>query len=180
MNSAFFAAVKGSAGRWLGRLAKGAAAVLALGGGACVDVDGGAIELSWTLRTFDGDVIDSDREEACERARIDAIRICWRPDDAQVDAGQGALSACDEARSRAFDCAADRGVTRFQVEPGRNAIWIEPVCEGGEVPGEGTYDVPAPIVREVADGEVVALRTLLVVATDGDRNCPEAGCTCAP
>lgn len=185
MNSAFSAAVKGGASRWWAATTGLCALVMTLGiGGAasCVDVEGGAIELSWTLRTFGGDVIDSDREEACRRARIERVRVCWRR-VAGPDAGGGPEAGgdrtCRAARSRTFSCEADRGVTQFEVPPGENSIWIEPLCAGGEPPAEGTYDVPAPIVRAVRGGEVVALSTLLIVATDGDRNCPAAGCTCA-
>lgn len=104
--------------------------------------------------------------------------MCWQRAGSRVDAGGGRL--CAEERSRRFACGDDRGVTQFEVEPGPTAIWIEPICESGELAEEGTYEVPAPVVREIRDGEVAALQALLVVATDGDRNCPPAGCTCTP
>lgn len=178
MNSALCTAVQAIA---QGRGVRWSAAVIlafALGVGSCVQVDGGAIELSWTLRTFDGDVIDSNREQACRRARIEDIRVCWRAAGAPVDAADARL--CGRSSSRRFFCGADRGVTQFEVPPGATSIWIEPICASGQPPQEGTFQVPAPIVREIRDGEVAALRALLVVATDGDQNCPEAGCTCAP
>ena len=128
------------------------------------------------MRTFDGSVIDSNRDEACRRARIEEMRVCWRP-AAEVDAGDP--RHCAPERSRAFACGEDRGVTQFEVEPGPTAIWLEPVCGDGETPEEGTYEVPAPIVRDIRDGDAAALLALLVVVTDGDRECPPAGCTCA-
>ncbi len=176
MNSAVFRAVKGIAGPWLPVLSPVFVSLCAVSATSCVDVDGGAIELSWTLRTFEGEVISSDQEEACRRAGIESIRVCWRPAGAGgVDAG---APECAGGRSRTFACGDDRGVTRFEVEPGEQAIWLEPVCEGGEMAVEGTYQVPAPIVRGVAEGAVVALGAQLVEATDGARNCPAAGCTC--
>jgi hypothetical protein len=178
LNSALCAAVQVIAGpRW--RSAQCVALfALAIGLSSCVDVDGGAIELSWTLRTFDGEVIASNRDEACRRARLESVRVCWQPLSAGVDAGEG--RRCAAARSREFACGEDRGVTRFEVEPGPTAIWLEPLCVADlEPPEPGTYEVPAPIVRDIREGEVAALRALLIVATDGDQDCPPAGCTCA-
>jgi hypothetical protein len=140
---------------------------------SCVEVEGGAVELAWTLRTPDGSA-----RVACAEAQIAEIRVCWQPVE-----GEPAVDwpACSPERQRAFSCAAERGVSRFEIAPGRTQFWIEPVCEDGAVAAPETYVVPRPIAREVQDGKVSTLDALLIVASRtsrADRDCLSAGCTC--
>ncbi|RMH39009.1 MAG: hypothetical protein D6689_17995 [Deltaproteobacteria bacterium] len=126
-----------------------------------MQIDGGAVELSWSLRTLDGDAADCDLVGADGRdlPDIDAVRVCWEP---VGDAGE-LSGVCDPVRSDRFRCDSLHGVTGFVVEPGPTAIWIEPVCEGtGRPPPADRYAVPAPIVRTVASGEVATLNALLI------------------
>jgi len=76
---------------------------------------------------------------------------------------------------RAFDCEQNRGVTRFEVPPGPNALFVSPLCAGGQEP-TGPLSVPAPIVRTVVRGEVVTLDQILIVASNED--CTGDQCTC--
>jgi hypothetical protein len=149
--------------------------IAAAAAGGCVEIDGGAVELSWTLRDSDG------KQNDCQSARIDQIRICWSPlaDDASTS---GTLS-CQVAREdggierlyRAFDCEQNRGVTRFEVPPGPNALFVSPLCVGAQEP-TGPFNVPAPIVRTVVKGEVVTLDQILIVASN--HQCVADQCTC--
>jgi hypothetical protein len=146
------------------------AATLATG---CVEVNGGAVELSWALRDFDGQPND------CQSSRIEQVRICWSP----VGDGGAASLDCQVAREdggidrryRAFDCEQNRGVTRFEVAPGSTALFVSPLCSGATEPS-GRLELPAPIVRTVVEGEVVTLDQILIVASNED--CAGDQCTC--
>jgi len=141
----------------------------------CVEIDGGAVELSWTLRDFDGNRTD------CGPSNIESVRVCWQGlGDAGLPAQSDCVAVATDAgfleQFREFDCTASRGVTRFEIRPGRTALFVEPVCQGGVEP-QGPFQVPPPIVREVKDGQVVTLNQLLIVVSntasaDQDRTCP--------
>jgi hypothetical protein len=137
-----------------------------------VAVDGGAAEFSWSLRSFDGRSIES-----CSDAGIDRVRLCWD----SLDAEGGGSGQCRPPGLRTFDCRERRGITGFEIPPGRTSLFILPICPDGAPARDGTYDVPPPIVRTVTEGQVVTLSSLLIVAGDQSRpdGCPPAGCTCA-
>jgi hypothetical protein len=141
-----------------------------IGSPACVDINGGAVELSWALRDFDG------KDRDCAAARLERVAVCWQV----VEDGTSAVgAACDAERSSLFFCDDENGVSGFEITPGSNAFWIEPRCDDGEPPDLGTYEVPPPIVRTVEDGRIVTLNSLLIVVATTDGACPAAGCTCA-
>jgi hypothetical protein len=156
------------------RIATIAAPWLTLIGGSstgCIDIDGGAAEVSWSLRSADGDSI-----EACQDVDVRDVRLCWEAvADGSVLGGGG---ECQSGQRRSFPCGESSGVTGFNLDPGRTAFWIEPVCIDGDPADAGTYQVPPPIVRTVEDGEIVSLNSLLLVVNPTDGNCPSAGCTC--
>jgi hypothetical protein len=141
---------------------------------ACVQVEGGAVELSWCLRDFQGAKND------CAQSRIEQIRVCWVP---VTDGGAGP-PVCTIQRTDAglrelfdlFECSDKRGVTRFQVPTGANAFFVQPICIGGGEP-TGPFQVPSPIVRTVESGQVVTLNQVLIIAAN--ENCQGADCTCA-
>jgi hypothetical protein len=158
----------------IGRGANPALIILAVLGSllcssSCVQVDGGAVELSWTLRDFDGE------PTSCIEARIDEVRICW---ESIADGGSSGVRSCRRGSSRSFACAESRGVTGFEIPPGRAVVWIEPVCVDGLPPEPDTYEVPAPIARTVETGQVVTLGALLIQADDSTEPCPRSRCTC--
>lgn len=148
-----------------------AVAMLAPG---CVEIDGGAVELSWALRDFDGQPND------CQAARIETIRICWQP---LGDGGLPDSLSCEGVRTdagldllyRSFDCEQNRGVTRFEVPPGPTALFVAPLCVGSAEP-TGRLTVPPPIVRTVSRGEVVTLNQILIEASNA--TCMDTDCTC--
>lgn len=133
-------------------------------GTGCVQIDGGAVELSWSIRNFDGESANCDlktSDGSTDFADIADIRICWEPvpEDGELS------GACDPVLSTRFDCPSAHGVTGFEIAPGDTALWLEPVCEvTGVTPTVGKYEVPAPIVRDVTSGEVITLNALLIVA----------------
>lgn len=152
----------------------------------CVQVDGGAVELSWSLLTFDGQPIVGDD---CLGANIDRVRLNWDENPELEDRNHGFTD---------FECTAYRGITDFVItveDPATQPpylLWIEPVCANNLVSPAGTFEVPAPISRNMREGEVVTLNSLLIVtAVDqlqgtvehpcecpGDPSSPEPTCTC--
>lgn len=153
------------------RLAPCAAAMAAVLGAGCVEIDGGAVELSWSLRTFGGAAVES-----CGEAAIQDIRLCWEPLEDGATTTEGAV--CRAGQRRRFSCSDSSGVTGFVLDPGRTAFWIEPVCDDGEAADPGTYAVPPPIVRTVQEGKIISLTSLLLVVSPPGDTCPAGGCTC--
>ncbi len=154
------------------RVAALCAAITVGGPGAgCIQIDGGAVELSWSLRSFDGASV-----AACSDVRIRDVRLCWEPlaDGSTPTAGE----TCQGALSWTFPCDESSGVTGFSLPPGSTAFWIEPVCTDGASADAGTYQVPPPIVRMVEDGKIVSLNSLLLVVSPPGSDCPSEGCTC--
>lgn len=143
-----------------GRLRALLAVILASSSASCVEVNGGAVELSWSLRDFDGE-----RAEECHNDNpddgpvvdVDRIRLAWKAVVADDE------SATDPDGTVTFPCEDGRGITDFSIPPGRHMLWIEPVCAQG-APPSGRYQVPPPIVRTIGEGTVTTLDALLIVA----------------
>lgn len=157
------------AARALARVTGIAALLVVIGSSGCIEIEGGAVELSWSLRSFDGQPVDS-----CDDARLDRVRICWQA----VEEGETLDAACRPGQFDDFPCGEENGASGFEIAPGRTAFWIEPLCEDGGAATAGTYEVPPPIVRTVEEGRIVTLNSLLIVVTPEGSPCPPSGCTC--
>ena len=141
-------------------------------GTSCVQIDGGSIEASWVLRTFDGRAIDGCgcANPAVARVRFVANAINAEGKvDADICAGQ---SGCE------FSCNSQRGATPFFVPAGRYAISVSALdANGTAVPegnGVGTVQLQAPILRDVVFGQPAQLEAFAIVAAcaaecGGDR-----------
>ena len=134
-----------------------AAALLCLVVHGCNQVDGGAVELSWKLRSRAGGFVD------CVDTAVDRIQLTWT-----VDGEVGGAS---------WACAENRAVTRFDVPTGAALLKVEPRCTTG-VADAATFDAPAPIARTVVQGAVVTLGAVVLVLQIGD--CDVQPCTCRP
>jgi hypothetical protein len=133
---------------------------------SCVQIDGGAVEFSWAIRTPRGEA------SSCSKSGISQVRLCWQA------VGESNPPVCENSRS--FPCAEERGISLFEVEPGQTFFWIEPLCsESNSLPGAGSFEAPSPVKRDVSSGEVVTLNALLIIATDEMSACGEF-CTCVP
>ncbi len=141
----------------------------ALGGVvACVPTDGGAVEVSWVLRTFDGRAISSCRCSAPEVSRVRLVVAEVQPD------GSLGQDVCAGRSDCEFSCARQSGATAFFVAPSRYAISVAPLGAGGEIlAGEPPYGagvrVPAPILRDVVFGRPTQLDAMAI----------ESGCAAA-
>ncbi|HEY0709344.1 MAG TPA: hypothetical protein VGG33_21220 [Polyangia bacterium] len=129
----------------------------------CVNVDGGAIEASWVLRTHDGRAIEGC---GCADPAIARVRFAITP-----SVTEGSPPGSDLCAGRAdceFACPNQRGATPFFVPAGRYAINIVvlgpdglPVGVGG---GPGAVRVPAPILRDVVYGQATQLEAIAIEA----------------
>lgn len=129
----------------------------------CDSVTGGAIEASWYLRDVGG------AQTSCADAHVGTVRLWWEV-ERTVDGSVNRTRRYD-----AWTCGDTRGVTGFDLPPGPASLWLEPVCDSGNAPAEGTYRTPSPIVRTITEGEVITLVTQLVEVRAAD--CGTA-CTC--
>lgn len=133
----------------------------------CTEASGGAVELSWALRsTQDREITD------CAEGRIRDIQLWWES-DAVVDA-------------QSFPCDASHGTTAFEVPPGPVTLRVQPTCDfvtgpqcaASPVPCEcasnpadsATFEAPPPLVRHAVVGETITLDAVVIVI-DAARVC---------
>jgi hypothetical protein len=133
----------------------------------CTQADGGAVELSWALRsTQDREITD------CAAGRIREIELWWQT-PAVLDV-QG------------FPCEDSHGTTSFELPAGPVTLWVQPACEPSAEPAceadattcrclvnpadSATFEAPPPLVRRVVTGETVTLDAVVMVI-DADRIC---------
>lgn len=135
----------------------------ALWTGACVDINGGAVELSWSFQTFQGNFIADD----CLETRVDQVRLSWKAPSWSGSMSSGVTS---------FACEDFRGITDFVIAEGPQLLEIAPVCDSGVEAAPRTYEVPAPLLRNLLFGEVVTLDSLLIVIDDVESNSECACC----
>lgn len=125
----------------------------ALGSG-CVAVNGGAIELAWTVRTADADATDCGTQNITTVALY--VAAC---DDGGLEGCAGPDASPSASPVQTFTCDRLRGSTDFSIAPGRKKIWIAAFCANGDA---AQATVPEPILRDVAKGEVTELNALLI------------------
>jgi hypothetical protein len=133
---------------------------------ACVDVEGGAVELSWEIRTAQGGRPD----QPCATSGIAEIGLCIRGCGADPAAEPGTCTGeliCPHAR---WECEKFTGSTRFDVSTGPAELFIEAYCQDG-TKAQGVQ-VPGPIVRTIAFGQVAQLNALLITLPATDPACP--------
>jgi hypothetical protein len=120
----------------------------------CVQIDGGAVELSWDIRQADGMALDG----ACDASRIAQVGLCARACEDGAGSGvcQGEL-VCPKAQ---WSCDNYSGATEFDLPEGPTELFIEAYCEDGSR-AQGVQ-VPAPIVRNISKGRVSQLNALLI------------------
>ena len=123
----------------------------------CVKIEGGAAEFSWSLRDEQGRSVECTNNDPA--GDVGEIRLCWV---SLVDAGSS-IAQCRPPDLQTFPCAEGSGATGFTLTPSRTSLFIQPVCADGTPAAPASYTVPPPIVREVVEGRVVTLSSLLVV-----------------
>lgn len=132
---------------------------------ACVPVDGGAVELSWSVRSSLG------TSAACVRTgtvidTIGTVSLCARSCTVILD---GACVGDVTCPIDTWPCERGKGTTRFEVTAGRKELWIQVGCLDGQA---ADVLVPEPIVRDIADGEVTQLNAVLITVPADKGACP--------
>lgn len=133
------------------------ATVVCLGVHGCTEATGGAVELSWALRSTRDQRIDD-----CAGGAIARIRLWWETPSTR--------------RFTAFPCIANHGVTAFDLPAGEVSLQITPECTDGNEPASELFVTPPPIVRDVTVGEAVTLDAVLLVVKVDD--CTADTCIC--
>ena len=127
---------------------------------ACVAIDGGAVELEWTVRTEDA------LPTSCQMEDIGTVALCVQDCDQIV---AGACSGAEICPYASFPCDRLHGATGFTIPAGRKALRITATCLDGRAV-DARY--PEPVVRDVSDGNVTELNALLIaVPAIGGSGC---------
>jgi hypothetical protein len=139
-------------------------AALASAGSACVKIDGGAVEVSWVVRSADGQAIT---DCSCALPPISRVRLQLRGVGGTIDGYQ----PCDVGdRSRCeFSCQRQTGSTPFDIRETQTGemyeISVAAIGDDDSVLPE--IMTPAPILRSVVRGQATELEAFLLVAQCG-------------
>jgi len=137
----------------------GLALTLALLDGACVDINGGAVEVPWIVFARDGRGAINDC--SCAAPVIESVRLKLDP----AGANTGSADPCEGVGACVFACGRKTGATPFMVPPGDYLMSIEPLGTDGQVIPEDT--VPAPVLRRVVKGAPTELDAFEIQAPCG-------------
>jgi len=138
--------------------------VLLLALGACVPVDGGAVELSWKLRPASSAMPDKFVECASGldgTNPVERIRLSWDVEGTERDG------------STSWRCDDNHGVTGFDLPEGPALLSIAPECAEGPA-SPAAYTAPPPEMRRVISGDTVSLgavELILRVSYCGEQPC---------
>ena len=129
----------------------------------CVSIDGGAVEISWVVRTPGGRAINSC---SCACPAIAKVRLRLEPVGGGEDACAG-LPSCE------FACGRQSGATAFTIPPGTYAISLVPLGAAGESLdlGDGALCSAksiAPTVRTVEKGRLTQIDAVMIQAGCAD------------
>lgn len=136
---------------------------LALAAG-CETVDGGAVELEWTLRPASSKL--PDKFVACDSGQIGThavtrIRLDWQ-------------TATDSDHAE-WPCNDSHGVTGFSLSAGPTLFSVSPVC-AGKYASLDSYIAPAVEQRDVILGDTVSLGAIELVVNV--TYCDQQPCIC--
>jgi hypothetical protein len=141
-----------------------AALVLGAPAAACVRIDGGAVEVSWVVRSADGQAIT---DCSCADPPIAQVKL----DLVGVGPTIGGTRPCDNRAQCVFACQLQTGSTPFDIPetPGGEMYEISVTAvgtDGAEIPGDQVMS-PAPILRSVSRGQPTEVEAFLLVARCG-------------
>jgi hypothetical protein len=126
---------------------------------ACVEIDGGAVEISWVIRSEAGSAITDCgcASPPIARVRLDLTGIGGAVDNKKPCA---ANAQCD------FPCARQTGATAFNIPETHGAERYQVSIEALGTDGSPLLQVmaPAPILREVVRGQPTEVASMELVA----------------
>jgi hypothetical protein len=124
---------------------------------ACVNVEGGAVELAWTIHDS-----QTGQPVSCSQSGIGQVVL-------HIDS-----PSVMEHSARKFACDQNRGSSFFDITPSPTTSFaIDVRCDDTTqaTPNAMLYLVPQPIVREVTSGEMTDLDVLLITVPPTGK-CP--------
>ena len=136
------------------------------GGAGCVRIDGGAVELSWVLRTPDGRAVS---DCSCSSPPVASVRL-----DLKLLTADGTATGATPCEGRAqcqFSCQRATGATPFDIpETKPDEMYVVSIAalaaDGTVLPTVGT---PAPVLRSVVRGQPTDMGALLLVTACADQ-----------
>lgn len=143
---------------------------------ACQDVRGGAVEVSWVLRTQGRAVSGC----GCSDPLIAQVRIELVGVAPATVAGS---APCADRPACTFACDRRTGATPLDIPPGQYLVSLAALGPGGEDltrggAGGARVGVPAPILRDVVWGQATQVGALQIEAGCGSA-CQTKGGVCA-
>lgn len=149
--------------------------------GACLQIDGGAVEVAWVVRLSDqtkGDCNDPSLSEPIDRLRL----VIKNAHDPTVDLCEtGEISGCE------FDCELGSGVTPFNIPEGSYLLGLQPLsADGSPIPTDEVV-VPPLVERDITTGDLadLGLWQVVILVADGtstsgtEKGCSGSGASCA-
>ena len=131
----------------------------------CVRIDGGAVEVSWVVRSTDGRAIT---DCSCANPPIAKVRIELTGRHGDIDG----MEPCAGRAACEFPCQRQTGSTPFDIKPGHEGsdgqlpqyqISLTALgADGGDL--SGAVQSPAPILRTVVQGQPTEVEAFLLVA----------------
>jgi hypothetical protein len=131
---------------------------LALAASACVQIDGGAVEVSWVVHADGRAITDC----SCSSPEIARVRIQMV---GQGGAIQGAMPCAGQAACE-FACQRQTGATPFDIPEthGDEQYAISLVAVGQDGADLPQVQAPAPILRSVVKGQPTEVEAFLLEA----------------
>src|SRR5450432_2079072 len=131
----------------------------------CVEINGGAVEVSWAIFARDGRAIN---DCGCSEPRIAEVRL-----NLVSDPG-GASQPCAGVAACRFSCGRKVGATPFMVPPGQYLMSLVPIgSDGNDLPAAGGPDVavlaPPAQSRTVVRGQPTELEAYMLEASCASR-----------
>jgi hypothetical protein len=136
---------------------------LLIGLGSCVQIDGGAVEVSWVVHANGRAITDC----GCSDPQIDRVRIKLVGRGGNIDG----LEPCEGRAQCAFSCQRQTGATPFDIPEthGDERYEVSVVAVGKDGAELLQIVTPAPILRTVTRGQPTEVEAFLL----------EAGCAMA-
>jgi hypothetical protein len=126
----------------------------------CVKIDGGAVEVSWVVRSETGAAIS---DCGCADPAIATVRLVLVLD---VDGLPTSYKPCDNQAQCDFPCPRQTGSTAFDIRPTQANETYEISVTGVDATGVpiSTVMAPAPILRSVVAGQPTETEAFELVA----------------
>lgn len=131
-------------------IAKATAFAVAVGMGlcGCLEMDGGAVEVSWVIRDA------HQRGQSCSQAGIHQVRVEVIQ---QTDGGVVNLCTARRIGKCTFSCKDGNGATPFRIPSGSYYFGLMPLDSEGNEMSPGLVQVPVMARRSIDDGQMLDL-----------------------